>query len=162
MVERIASVRSGGLGCFRGSSYAGTDSIHEVTRNVMVRSPRNSQWLNTTLLIAARVRGKAVWFLKEFFFRADIMSLDHAIQRLTIDSKHARGRLLIAPSVRQHARHMAPLNLSQRRPRLFFRRFCRVCLNLVVAPVMEIADAFRKVLNPDQSVAHRRRPDHRI
>src|SRR6266404_9782851 len=27
---------------------------------------------------------------------------------------------------------------------------------------MEIADAFRKVLNPDQSVAHRRCPDHRI
>jgi len=26
---------------FRGSSYVGTDSIHEVTRNLMVRSPRD-------------------------------------------------------------------------------------------------------------------------
>src|SRR5260370_40910011 len=63
--------------------------------------------------IEAMVLGETVWFLKEAFFNPDIMSLDHAVQRFTVDTQHARCCLLVASRVRQDARAMASLNLSQ-------------------------------------------------
>src|SRR6266404_6825472 len=106
------------------------------------------------------VLGKTVWFLKEAFFDLDLMSLDHAVQRFTIDPQYARCCLLVASRVCQDAGDMSSLNLSQRRPRFFLDWLGRIRRNLSARRVMEIADALRKILDPNQSITHRRRPDH--
>jgi len=40
----------------------------------------------------------------------DVVSLDHAIERFTIDAEYPRGRLFVAASVLQHFGNVPPLD----------------------------------------------------
>jgi hypothetical protein len=42
--------------------------------------------------------------------RVDVMTFDHAIESLAIDSQHARGGLFVTVSMFQHTRHVTPFD----------------------------------------------------
>src|SRR5713101_3258960 len=89
------------------------------------------------------------------------MPFDHAVEGLAIDFQQARGRLLISARVRQHASHIAALDLGERKP-LFCRSLSLVSLYISRFSALEIPYALGQVLNSNHSVTHRRRSHHRV
>src|SRR5216683_2015066 len=109
------------------------------------------------------VRHKAVRLLQRTSFETYLVALNHAVERLAIDTEHASGRLLVARGVDQYPSDIASFDRRQQRPffrvyRWSIRRLVRLVLGQVRVAI--IANAFRQILDSDHSITHRGGADY--